>query len=159
MISAWNKKVAKKDLVYIIGDFSFYDKEKTKQILARLNGRKILILGNHDKFRKYGLQDWIDMGFEDVKDEDIIKLSNGVRYLLKHYPYADNTWVKWFKLHVLHRPFRPYMALYPVDSGLWHIHGHYHGGPLLKGRQINVNADTLNFNPISESEIIRLTGI
>ena len=52
LIKEWNKTIGKKDFVYILGDFSWYKKEKTDEILARLNGKKYLVRGNHDKFNR-----------------------------------------------------------------------------------------------------------
>ena len=50
MISQWNKKVRKNDEVVILGDFSIDKGEKTNELLRRLNARKYLIIGNHDRF-------------------------------------------------------------------------------------------------------------
>ena len=37
-------------ILYVLGDFSDYGKnEKDAEILKRLNGRKILVMGNHDR--------------------------------------------------------------------------------------------------------------
>lgn len=49
LIDKWNKTVRKKDTIYLIGDFSFANREDTIKILSKLNGDKHLILGNHDK--------------------------------------------------------------------------------------------------------------
>lgn len=49
LIEKWNNTVQKKDIIYIIGDFSFANREETIKILGKLNGEKHLILGNHDK--------------------------------------------------------------------------------------------------------------
>lgn len=46
MIEKWNSVVKPGDKVYHLGDFSF--KNDIKDIVTRLNGRKRLILGNHD---------------------------------------------------------------------------------------------------------------
>lgn len=48
LIDLWNSQVTKKDTVYILGDFSFHNAEENKKLLAKLNGTKFLILGNHD---------------------------------------------------------------------------------------------------------------
>lgn len=48
LIELWNSIINKKDIVYILGDFSFHGVEKTKIILEKLNGKKHLIIGNHD---------------------------------------------------------------------------------------------------------------
>ena len=49
MIECWNKVVRPKDLVWILGDIAMTD-DGLKEI-RNLNGRKKLILGNHDKFQ------------------------------------------------------------------------------------------------------------
>ena len=43
----WNKKVNKKDLVYILGDITMEKPDYYPQ-LDFLNGRKIVVMGNHD---------------------------------------------------------------------------------------------------------------
>lgn len=47
LIEQWNSVVGKKDLVYILGDVTMEEKE-FYPILDSLNGRKKVILGNHD---------------------------------------------------------------------------------------------------------------
>lgn len=48
LIYKWNKTVHKRDLTYILGDVTMETSEHYYQ-LDRLNGRKIVVLGNHDK--------------------------------------------------------------------------------------------------------------
>lgn len=48
LVKMWNKTIAKKDTVYILGDFSFANADDTKKIVSKLNGNKFLITGNHD---------------------------------------------------------------------------------------------------------------
>ena len=49
LIANWNRTVTDpEDLTWILGDFCMGDAERWKALLARLNGRKALILGNHD---------------------------------------------------------------------------------------------------------------
>lgn len=81
LIRNWNKKVAKEDLVYILGDISWYKDDKTCEIFERLNGRKVLIKGNHD--RVHGK---IKNYFEEISDYKEIKLSNKRHIVLCHYP-------------------------------------------------------------------------
>ena len=47
IIDNWNRKVTDDDDVYILGDFS-YKSEDPIEYLKKLNGRKHLIVGNHD---------------------------------------------------------------------------------------------------------------
>lgn len=48
IIRNWNSVVSYEDRIFVVGDFSAYDREKTADICRRLNGRKYLIMGNHD---------------------------------------------------------------------------------------------------------------
>ena len=50
MISQWNSRVRKQDEVVVLGDFSIGKAQETEEILKQLNGRKFLIVGNHDRF-------------------------------------------------------------------------------------------------------------
>lgn len=49
LIELWNKTVSPKDTIFHLGDFAFLKKDKIKEIVSRLNGKIILISGNHDK--------------------------------------------------------------------------------------------------------------
>lgn len=63
IINNWNRVVGDEDLVIHLGDFGFFWKEEqAKEFADRLSGRKILILGNHDR-KKW---DWKAIGFEGV---------------------------------------------------------------------------------------------
>ena len=48
IIKNWNKVVKAEDKVFILGDLTFGKKDATKEIISELNGRKILVKGNHD---------------------------------------------------------------------------------------------------------------
>ena len=49
LIKNWNGVVGKNDIVYVVGDFALCGKQKIIEIGQQLNGRKRLILGNHDQ--------------------------------------------------------------------------------------------------------------
>lgn len=80
MIKKWNERVTKKDVVYILGDFSWHRTEKTIEILQQLNGRKRLIRGNHDRVRSAAVKKY----FESIKDYDEIKIGDQ-KIILCHY--------------------------------------------------------------------------
>ena len=64
MIEKWNNKVSNEDTVYILGDFSFkLQKSAAIKILRQLNGKKVLIKGNHDNY--VGQRDY-DECFEGI---------------------------------------------------------------------------------------------
>lgn len=46
IIKNWNEVVKKDDIVYFLGDFSFCSREQVKELVAKLNGRKIMVAGN-----------------------------------------------------------------------------------------------------------------
>ena len=83
MINKWNSRVRPGDEVMILGDFSIGKGTETNEILARLNGRKFLIVGNHDKY----LQDkkFDQSHFIWIKDYWEAK-DNGRKVILSHYP-------------------------------------------------------------------------
>ena len=49
IIENWNEVIRPNDIVIIDGDFSFASVNKTKVYLSRLNGNKIMVVGDHDK--------------------------------------------------------------------------------------------------------------
>lgn len=48
LVKKWNSVVVKRDLTYVLGDVSM-ESTKPYPVLSRLNGRKIVVGGNHDK--------------------------------------------------------------------------------------------------------------
>lgn len=83
MIEQWNKKVRKNDETVILGDFSMGKTAQTEEILNALNGKKYMIIGNHDRFlsdKKFdtSLFKWIEP-YKEVKDDKR-------RVILCHYP-------------------------------------------------------------------------
>lgn len=97
----WNKTVGKNDVVFHIGDFSWYNhKSDNEALLARLNGRKYLIAGNHDHKRTRSCEGW-----EVVTHYHEVTIEN-VRIVLSHYRM-----VVWNRSHF----------------GSWMLHGHSHG--------------------------------
>lgn len=51
LIDNWNRAVAKDDKVYHLGDVGFKNATYLGRILSCLNGRKVLIKGNHDNLK------------------------------------------------------------------------------------------------------------
>lgn len=80
IINNWNNRVTNNDIVYILGDISWYNDEKTYELISQLNGHKRLIKGNHDNVRGK-----VKNCFELIKDYDEIK-DSGKDVVLCHYP-------------------------------------------------------------------------
>lgn len=84
LISNWNECVSKDDEVYYLGDFCFYkDIDVVKKLLKSLNGKKHLILGNHEDTFK--VNSWVSAGFYSVHTS--LSLSHlGHQLYLAHTP-------------------------------------------------------------------------
>ena len=91
MIERWNAKVQPQDTVYHLGDVVI--NKKYLHLVERLNGRKILIRGNHDIF---GDEQHYLAGFEQI---------HGVRvfvdkFILSHIPLHPDCVTERFKVNV-----------------------------------------------------------
>lgn len=86
MIMEWNTIVSPDDTVYSLGDMAFCSAEKARILMKRLNGRIILVKGNHDD------KNLKDPGyyncFESVHDYLEVTY-NGTHCVLFHYPIAE----------------------------------------------------------------------
>lgn len=124
LVKQWNAKVQPGDTVYILGDVS-YCARVTEVIpsLGRLNGKKILVAGNHDKeMLKY--QEFRDQ-FIEIVDYKEVKL-NKKKIVMFHFPIAQ-----WNSKH----------------KGSIHLHGHCHGMPSnITGRCKDIGMDTNDMN-------------
>jgi calcineurin-like phosphoesterase family protein len=119
MIAEWNAKVDPIDTVYILGDVAFLPADKAALVIMRLNGRKILIEGNHD--RKTLNDPFFRSQFAEVHKYTHINY-DGHMITMFHYPIAE-----WDQMH----------------RGALHFHGHLHGGAsgLEKYRAFDVGMD------------------
>jgi len=83
MIAQWNNKVRKNDEVVILGDFSIGKADKTTEILQQLQGKKYLVIGNHDYFLN-------DKSFDRSLFQSIDYYKemhdNNRKVILSHYP-------------------------------------------------------------------------
>lgn len=51
LVANWNARVQQGDTVYHLGDFAMHPRDEIPRILSRLNGRVVLVAGNHDHKR------------------------------------------------------------------------------------------------------------
>lgn len=84
MIERWNSKVKPKDEVVILGDFSYGNAEQTNELLEQLNGKKMLIVGNHD-CRYLDNKSFDRSKFKWIKNYAELN-ENKRRIILCHYP-------------------------------------------------------------------------
>lgn len=137
MIERHNALVKPGDIWYFLGDFAFAKNRKEHDaILERLNGKKIMITGNHDRSSCYGSIQW-DEVYDRVLEVEIIP--GEPAWTLAHFPHLS-----WNRSH----------------HGAFHLHGHTHGSlPFdLKVRRLDVGVDTHDFKPWSVDEIKEKLG-
>ena len=133
LISRYNSLVHQNDTVYILGDICHRLLiEEANALIAQLNGKKILIAGNHDKTYDPAL-------FQEICDFKTASLSHRY-FVLMHYPML--TWPK-------------------INNGSIHLHGHLHAGAEynLHNRQqgirrYDVGVDANDFRPVSVEQIL-----
>lgn len=135
MMQNWNSIVRPDDRIIHLGDFAM-GMRNPDTMTRQLNGRKLLVRGNHDKEPARMLK-W---GWDFVIEELIIKVKNR-RYLLRHYPIKNKEWL---------------IAELQRTKCVALIHGHIHnneGEEVMRHRQINVSAEVINYTPINIKDI------
>ena len=102
LLANWNAAVKSNDTVYIVGVLFFRNNTSAEEYLQQLNGKKHLLIGNHDK-------DWMKKTdlpryFESV--ERMTEINDGAHKItLCHYPMM--TWNH-------------------IAKGSYMVHGHIH---------------------------------
>lgn len=92
IVKNWNLAVRKEDKVFVLGDFALR-RENVSKFGKILNGKKILIKGNHDC---YPNSFYIESGFEDVVSYPI--LYDGF-CLFSHEPLALSETTPYFNFY------------------------------------------------------------
>lgn len=130
LMENWNTQIKQNDIVYHLGDFCFADEQEGQSILDRLNGKKHLIIGNHDKVG-VKLKGWESI--EHYKEINV----DGQHIVLCHYAMRV-----WNRSH----------------HGAWMLYGHSHGSlpddP--NALSIDVGVDCHNYTPLNMDDIRRI---
>ena len=84
LIRNWNNVVDDEDFVIHCGDFGLGKMDKLPSLIQRLNGHKILVVGNHDKSANW----YMDNGFDYACNEPLILYDKAINftYIFSHYP-------------------------------------------------------------------------
>ena len=96
LIRRWNSVVSAGDLVYILGDMFWCTPKIAAPIMEQLNGQKVLVKGNHDR--------WHDSKFDKlfVKIDEYMEIEDeGRKVVLCHYPIPcfKNHFYGWIHLY------------------------------------------------------------
>ena len=127
LIANWNKVVGKQDQIFMLGDFALTGKDNTISIGNRLNGKKTLIMGNHDSC---SISTYYEAGFEHVSKYPII-INDFI--ILSHQPLFTNS-----------------------NSPFFNIYGHVHNDDNYKDYTSNsfcASAERINYTPINLEQI------
>lgn len=144
LVQRWNNRVKPGDIVYHLGDVGMNKgDEYLPKIIARLNGKKILILGNHDKSAKR----MMEFGF-DFACEAITMIPDGVQRTV----------------YMVHRP-QKFLPL-GVD---YVLHGHIHNSTPEERKQyeykgelaeipsfnVNMSCEMWNYEPVPLAWVVK----
>lgn len=121
IINNWNSVVSKYDTIYHLGDVRFGSSDELRKIVKGLNGKKILVRGNHDY--KRGEAYWKSIGFEEVYKRKLV-LGN---------------------LVLTHRPIQVEKGFINVFG---HIHNMPLDESFNKDNHICVSCEVINYMPI-----------
>ena len=135
IIKKWNSVVHKRDTVYILGDVTM-EKSSNYHLLDELNGKKIVVLGNHD------LPNHILQLLQHVE-----KVTGMIKYSQKGYK----------KVWLTHCPVHPSELEYRVG---YNIHGHIHENNVMLGdkpdsRYICVSCEQVDYTPKLFTELVK----
>lgn len=125
LVERWNAVVRPQDEVWHLGDFAYKtDFTHAETIFGKLNGRKNLIRGNHEKLG-------VRLPWGSVQDYKELAVE-GVHLVLLHYG----------------------MRVWPrMRRGSLHLYGHSHGALPGCSQSLDVGVDVWDFRPVTLDEI------
>lgn len=133
LINNFNSLVKDEDTVWLLGDI-VATKEDAMRVIAKLNGKKNYIIGNHD--RKWVYDKDVKTLFNSIQEMSIIEIDD-IPITLCHYPMYE-----WYK----------------SKYGGVLIHGHMHDEKIsdefyLTHCAVDVSVEKTNYFPISWEDI------
>lgn len=131
IIKNWNDIVSPNDMVIHMGDVSWGTSGQIANILKQLNGKKVLVTGNHDQ--ELLNSDYCRSFFLDIVPYLEIYVR---RQMICCFHYAIHEWNR------CHR-------------GSWHLHGHSHGNDNYNKsyKRLNLGINLWDFKPISFEQV------
>lgn len=138
LVQKWNEKVSVEDTVYVLGDLSMGRIEVAIEYIKRLNGKIILIRGNHDTPKR--IEAYKEIGIEV---HDIFYLPYKGRYfILCHFPIANEEFIR---------------MVIEDNSEVVNLYGHVHSNAPsgYNNGTYHVGVDTNDLAPVSLEQIWR----
>ena len=127
IVSCWNQTVKPKDSVYVLGDVTI--QRSRLKTLSRLNGRKKLILGNHDTFSSKEYLEYFDDLYGVLPGSHFVQK---YPFVMTHIPISLNNVLRWGH----------------------NVHGRLHEKVMNNACYINVCIEQVNYTPIDFDEVV-----
>jgi calcineurin-like phosphoesterase family protein len=131
LIRFHNDLVHPSDRVYLLGDFSI--SRHSIKSMGRLNGRLVLVKGNHDIFKAHDYLEFCD----DLRSYVVQKDRDGNKVIMSHIP------------------------VHPDCLGRFgtNIHGHLHQNKLEDPNYVCVSLEHTNYRPIELHQALKMRGV
>lgn len=133
IIERWNSVVQPNDTIYHLGDMTMGDIDAAAPLIARLNGKINLAIGNHDTNARLKTFGWLS-NITDIQFGYRLKIGK-YTYLLTHYPQLTGNY---------------------DESKTFSIHGHTHSTEMFNpdyDLMFNVSCEALCCVPINLENI------
>lgn len=128
IIRQHNNLVDNEDRVYLLGDFCMH--RRAIHFASRLNGRLVLVKGNHDIFK---LKEYIPF-FDDIRSYVVQKDKDGHKVIMSHIPIHEES----------------------VGRFGTNIHGHLHYNKIDDPRYVCVSLEHTDYAPIEVHQALSL---
>lgn len=141
IIKNWNEVVKPEDKVYHLGDVIMGNHVEYDLILSRLNGKKRLILGNHDE----GKLRFLSKHFQKVSGARHLNIGD-FKCVLSHVPLHPHCITRFGNLNIhghLHKSLVQSSEYNPIFETIGEDDKHY----------INVCVEQINYRPIELEEL------
>jgi calcineurin-like phosphoesterase family protein len=171
LITRYNATVPENGVCMFLGDMSNRPEEMRK-VISRLNGTKILFLGNHDK----GMGTMYNCGFDFVLWGGVMYIGD-IRVTISHCPllgvWREDTSNMGRRKKMTEQEKRnnppenwhgetreKHRMSSMTDEGQFHLHGHIHStdwktqSQKILGKQFDVGVTANNYTPVSWSTIV-----
>ncbi len=135
MIDNWNSVVKPEDKIYHLGDVYMGSQQNAATVLSKLNGKKRLVLGNHDDGRDKLLQ-------AVFKKISVWRIFRDYGLLLSHIPLHESN----------------ISGIGKKNNGMQHakltnVHGHIHQNKSPEGPYRCVCVEQTNYTPVNIDEL------
>lgn len=175
LIKRWNTKIQSKDIMLYLGDFCINKRDisKTlhniKTITSKLQGKKVLIKGNHDKLDNHY---YLNNGWDLVIENAYIFLNNKLTILPLQGKFANCLIIEINNKRIMFSHFSIFdidderfdkkykedieslKSIYKQYNCELNIHGHVHSRKLINKSTEPVCVEQTNFYPLKISEVI-----